>query len=196
MLRWSNEKDRSVITECNQVPEMQRTRSSSSAVSETSLTPDPLGRRPDVHGALCNPGLADLTRPGGELAAYWLAVAYGNCRLEGIAPEPKDDGTLVAAAAREMERQARDLTADADSLPLQHDACHEPPIFERLVCGILHRRVELWAASVALDEAHDAALAEVDPKILSLAPEFNEVLPWWLDGRLESQRQEHCVTEP
>jgi hypothetical protein len=116
----------------------------------------------DLAEALSSPELAAVDSPEGggqaaEAAAYAVAEALGRCRLFGVEPGDDLDGSLgvalATAAARGLARFLRQWTQDARRLGEQFDKA-EGPEEEELCIGPVERRLEAWAAFVALEEAY------------------------------------------
>ena len=153
------------------------------------------------------------------------AVACGNCRLfGGVSPQVVFPAWLAIAAARRLAGLLATAADDADRLPeLWGDATGDEA--EDLVAGLLHARMDSWAALLQLDDvlehcSDDADLADLEGAMeefeaaldrfdralfarqdylatltgthlldnlrATLADEFRDPLPWWLDGRLEA----------
>jgi hypothetical protein len=139
--------------------------------------------------ALSSPELAALEAPEGggqatEAAAYAVAEALGRCRLFGVEPGDDLDGSLgvalATAAARGLTRFLRQWTQDAKSLGERFDRA-EGPEEEELCLGPVERRLEAWAAFVALEEAYEGLPG--DPGVMEDvriilgqdAPEYGDV---------------------
>lgn len=153
------------------------------------------------------------------------AVACGNCRLyAGVSAQMGFPAWLAVAAAGRLVELLDQATADANGLDALLENC---PTFEQedIIAGLLHARMDSWAAMLQLDDvleytSDDAARAELETAVDDfyaaldrfdralfarqrqlgtltathlftnlrhlLAPEWHDPLPWWLDGRLES----------
>lgn len=198
---------------------------------------DPMGYADDFHAAVRDPALGafESAAPGqapaeARRAAVRLAAALGNCRLFGV-DLGEMDGTLPAAvaiaAAQELAEEVREWARAAETLPERFDDFDVETVDDQ-VAEPLDQRMELWAATEAIEEAADKAYVERDSslealagaldeliragntlddvltqpaqlEVLSvaagthlldnwramLAPRYQDLMPWWLDGVLE-----------
>jgi hypothetical protein len=133
-------------------------------------------------------GVGEVTSKA-RRAAYWVAVALGECHLFGVKPPDDIDGTLsdpmALAAADELVEFVDTWTDEAGSLGERFEQS-EPIEGEEMCVSLVERRLEAWAAFVAIDEAYAAATderTEVLPqfsqavdKLLAALCEFDSVL--------------------
>jgi len=95
------------------------------------------------------------------------AVACGACRLYGgVAPQIVFPAWLATAAARRLTELLNHATADAERLPELWDTSTSDEA-EDLVAGLIHARMDTWAALLQLDDvaehlADDASLQTLD----------------------------------
>jgi hypothetical protein len=128
-------------------------------------TTDWLGVETEWRHALVDPALARCAEgevsPDAEGAAYRAAVAWGRSCLFGVNLGGWDGVLavpLARAAARRLCEELRQLRQRADRLPTFWDQA-EDDIEAREEClSLLERRMEAWAAFIALDEAQLDAL--------------------------------------
>lgn len=157
---------------------------------------DGYGCTDDLREALSRPELAELENAsadsldasgGARDAALDVAIAIGHCRLFGV--EPVDfDGTLPlavgVAAAQELCDRAAQWTRQADDLYKNWSA--QDSFGKHDLCAtLLERRMDAWAALVALDETHTLVVGEEHPcetflavwgRALECVDEFDEAL--------------------
>jgi hypothetical protein len=114
-------------------------------------------------------GAADAGEQSGltESAAYWLAVAWGQRRLfnpggtesaHSATPLPRH---LASPACRELCRQVRQWTRQAEMLPAHLAAC-DNRTGHALCSNLLRARTEAWAAFLAIDTPCTEALRAGD----------------------------------
>jgi hypothetical protein len=130
------------------------------------------GDREALREALDRPELDEFDHgPGCERsqqacrAAYSLAVALGYCRLHGL-DLGEDGGVLPFEVAQAAMTRAiaglENLVEIAGELPARAAGAADSIEIETLCLNLLRRRLEMWAAFVAIDEAYAAALHEND----------------------------------
>lgn len=121
------------------------------------------------------------------------AVACGNCRLyRGAAPQVVFPTWLATAAARRLVALLDQATADAERLPeLWDDATGEEA--EDLVAGLLHARMDAWAATLQLDEVLDHTADDVArPALEAAIDDFDAALERF-DRALDARRDFLCT---
>jgi hypothetical protein len=118
-----------------------------------------------------------------DLICEALAIALGNCRLFDPAMGEGDDFTLTLAvavpAAREMVRLAGKLAGASENR-----VSTDP--------SWLEFRMAMWAASVALEEAHEAVVSEAAAQ----AEELGRLLKTFRRGiaRVDGNMQRHMTS--
>jgi hypothetical protein len=115
--------------------------------------------------------------------AFRLAVALGSCRLFGVSVSDAEDFTLspsgaILAACSTIER-----------LLEQERMTENPPADAESVLKRLEARMELWAASIALEEASEAAAHDPAPEIAYLDQLLKTIRR--RIGRLDNNLQRH-----
>jgi len=97
------------------------------------------------------------------------AVACGNCRLYGgVAPQIVFPAWLAAAAAHRLVSLLDQAAADATHLnDLWDDATSDEA--EDLVAGLLHARMDAWAALLQLDDVLACCSDDADRSLLEAA---------------------------
>jgi len=100
-----------------------------------------------------------------EHAAARVATALGYCRVFGL-DAGEDEGVLPApealGATKALMREIQDLRRAVDTLPERWG--NAPIGEEEAVCvDVLMRRMDVWTASIALNEAALAAIFSRDP---------------------------------
>jgi hypothetical protein len=105
------------------------------------------------------------------------AVACGNCRLfADAAPQIVFPTWLATAAARRLAGLLTQATRDAERLPDLLDACTGDEA-EDLVAGLVHARMDSWAASLQLDDVLEHASDDAERSKLEAAIDaFDEAL--------------------
>lgn len=99
------------------------------------------------------------------------AVACGNCRLYGgVAPQVVFPAWLATAAARRLVVLLRQAADDATRLPELWEGCTGDEA-EDLIAGLLHARMDSWAASLQLDDVLTHCADETDRAHLEMALE-------------------------
>jgi hypothetical protein len=103
---------------------------------------------------------------------YPCAVALGRSRLFGVELGDGLDSTLTVSqalrAAGQFARELDDAREDARTLPQTWERLDDPEERLDLACFLLERRMDAWAALVALDEAYEAGLEEHDVAVPAL----------------------------
>ena len=121
------------------------------------------------------------------------AVACGNCRLYGgVAPQIVFPAWLATAAARRLVGLLDQAAADATNLPaLWDDATGDEA--EDVVAGLLHARMDAWAAMLQLDEVLAYCSDDTDRAALEVAVESFEAAVDRFDRALFA-RQDYLAT--
>ncbi len=147
--------------------------------------------------AFDSPDAASETAAG---AACDLATALGWCRLLDRKIDNGLDGVLrldmAKAAAIELRRRLEHWTEDASTLEERCRSATEPIEAQDLCLGLLHLRMDAWAAQVAIDEAYmdtwdmpdDGASGQLE----SAVSELNEAFEAF-DEELRSHEDLLCV---
>jgi hypothetical protein len=147
---------------------------------------DPFGYRDDLRDAW---GDEDLHAAGAvaALAAYRLALAQGRCLLYGIETEAELlrplSPDVVAVAADEMARRLDDWTGEVGHLSERWDEAIDPGEANELCSRPLKFRMDVWAASTAVDRSY---LAAPTPMLGQVMDRFNEAVGRF-DDALEAQ---------
>lgn len=121
--------------------------------------PTPPAGRQLAHAAEVMADLAGVTEDSLNSLPQELpveaAVACGNCRLYGgAAPQVVFPAWLATAAARRLVALLDQATADTERLPeLWDESTGEEA--EDFLAGLLHARMDAWAAALQLDEVLD-----------------------------------------
>ncbi|GAB4139757.1 MAG: hypothetical protein Kow0040_28060 [Thermogutta sp.] len=129
---------------------------------------DVLGYVHQLREALAAPELEkfdSVPDEAAEHAAAQVATALGYCRVFGL-DAGEDEGVLpvpeALGAANALMREITNLRRAVDTLPEQWD--NAPIGEEEAVCvDIVVRRMDVWTASIALNEAALEAMFEGDP---------------------------------
>lgn len=97
------------------------------------------------------------------------AVACGNCRLfAGVAPQVVFPAWLATTAARRLVDLLDDAAADADRLPeMWDDATGDEA--EDMVAGLLHARMDAWAALLQIEDVLEHCVDSADRAALEEA---------------------------
>ncbi|MFM8497576.1 MAG: hypothetical protein ACKOEM_18955 [Planctomycetia bacterium] len=121
------------------------------------------------------------------------AVACGNCRLfGGVAPQVVFPAWLATAAARRLVTLLGQATEDATRLPkLWGDSTGDEA--EDLVAGLLHARVDSWAALLQFDDVLEHCSDAADRSALEAAMEHFETALDEFDRALFA-RQDYLAT--
>lgn len=114
-------------------------------------------------------------------------VACGNCRLYGdVAAQAAFPGWLATAAARRLVALLDKAAADAERLPKLWDECTGDEA-EALLAGLVHVRMDSWAAGLQLSETLEHATdASTRPALEAAIDAFDVALERFdiaLDGR-------------
>ena len=144
----------------------------------TTQREDVLGYVQQLREALAAPELEKFdTGPdaAAEDAAAKVAVALGYCEIFGL-DAGEDEGVLpvpeALGATKALMREITNLRRAVDTLPEQWD--NAPIGEEEAVCvDVLMRRMDVWTASIALNEAALAAVFEGDPMAQELCDRLN-----------------------
>lgn len=158
----------------------------------------PCGWRNALRRALADPALArfdddpTVAQAEADWAAYTVAVALGRCRLFG-AHLGEDDGSLGPAmgraAARKWDAFLKEWTQAANEIPRHfHEADGAMELLD-VALDPLVRRMDSWAAFVAIDEAYEEAQESAWPD----RGEFGAQLDSCLEGldRFDAALKEH-----
>lgn len=153
--------------------------------------------RQQAHAAEVMADLADAT----ELTIASLpqelpveaAVACGNCRLYGgVEPQVVFPAWLATVAAHRLAGLLDQATGDARRLDELWDAATGDEA-EDLVAGLLHARMDAWAASLQLDDVLEhSADAATRPALEAAIDEFDAALEQF-DTALDT-RQDYLAT--
>lgn len=121
------------------------------------------------------------------------AVACGNCRLYGgIASQIVFPDWLATAAARRLASLLAIAADEADQLPELWAACTSDEA-EDLVAGLLHARMDAWAASLQLDDVVELVVNDATRPKLEAAMDAFEIALERLDRSLD-KRQDYLST--
>lgn len=121
------------------------------------------------------------------------AVACGKCRLHGgVAPQIVFPAWLATAAARRLVGLIRQATDDALRLPeLWDDSISDEA--EDLVAGLIHARMDSWAALLQLDDVLEHCSDDADRSALEPAMQAFETALDAFDRALFT-RQDYLAT--
>ena len=121
------------------------------------------------------------------------AVACGNCRLYGgVAPQIVFPDWLATAAARRLAPLLAQAADDADRLPELWADCTSDEA-EDIVAGLLHARMDAWAASLQLDDVAKHVTDDATRSELEAALDAFDITLERLDRAID-RRQDYLST--